>query len=30
MTFGAMGDRTAASQVSKAQWFLADLLGMTG
>jgi hypothetical protein len=30
MTCGAMGDRPAASQVIKVQWWIADLLGMTG
>jgi glutaredoxin len=29
MTCGATGDRTAASQVTKAQWCIADLPGMT-
>jgi hypothetical protein len=30
MTCRAMGDRPAGSRVIKAQWCLADLLGMTG
>jgi len=29
MTCGATGDRTVASQVTKAQWCIADLPGMT-